>query len=69
MVVTGLKAGDYPRGMSERKEFLSSAMHPYLESIIGETVFDIYSRNAYLHGDKIPPSVIQFPTKNDCQKF
>lgn len=69
IVVTGLRALDYPKGLSERKEFLSKAMRPFLEDVLGEKVFDIYPRAAYVQNEKIPPFVIRFPTEADCAKF
>lgn len=69
IVVTGLRALNYPKGLSERKEFLAAAMRPFLETVIGEKVFDIYPRATFMHDDKVPPFVIRFPVESDCLKF
>lgn len=69
IVVTGLRAVNYPKGLTERKEFLSAAMRPFLETILGEKVFDIYPRASYMQDNKVPPFVIRFPQESDCLKF
>lgn len=68
-VVVGLKSTEYPPGLAERKEFLAKLLHPLVESIVGEVVFDIYPRNANMQNGKIPPFVLRFPSTKDCESF
>lgn len=69
IVVVGLKGLNYPKTLQERKEYLSKAMLPFLETVVGERVYDFYPRVAYMQGNKIPPFVIRFPNESDCIKF
>lgn len=69
IVVVGLKSTEYPKGLPERKEFLSKKMRQLIEPIVGEVVYDIYPRPASLQNDRVPPFVIQFPTIKDCEMF
>lgn len=69
VVIVGMKSDNYPEQLRERKNYLADRVRPLIESIIGETVFDVYPKPALLSNGIVPPFEIRFPTIQDCQKF
>lgn len=69
VVVVGLQTTSYPKGLTERKEFLSAYMRPFVEEILGDRVVDYFPKPSYLMNNKVPPFIMRFADSKDCNKF
>lgn len=69
VIVTGFPADDCPTGAKEQKDFLVSTFREFIEGILGEVVFDVYTKGGKTGRNKIPPFTLRFTSAKDCEMF